>query len=52
MTLQLNSPYARDVECHLRPVTNFAVHDENGPHIFAGAKGIYDLMPRVSWPRR
>lgn len=41
MTLNVNSPHARDIRSYLHPYTNAALHEEVGPHIVTRGEGIY-----------
>lgn len=41
MTLNVNSPHARDIRSHLHPYTNADQHQAIGPHIFVRGEGIY-----------
>lgn len=41
MSLNVNSPHARDIRSHLHPYTNADQHQAIGPHIFVRGEGIY-----------
>ena len=41
MTLNVNSPHARDIRSHLHPYTNADQHEQIGPHVFVRGEGIY-----------
>jgi len=41
VTLNVNSPHARDIRSHLHPYTNADQHQTIGPHIFVRGEGIY-----------
>lgn len=41
MSLNVNSPHARDIRSHLHPYTHAEQHQAIGPHIFVRGEGIY-----------
>jgi 4-aminobutyrate--pyruvate transaminase len=41
VTVNVNSPHARDIRSHLHPYTNAYLHEQIGPHVFVRGEGIY-----------